>query len=616
MLDFVAHFMHRNDHKVSDAMFDRAYDRPLAEYIIDTCRNLEVIPAITLEETRLVTDQLQIRSEVNKQTAKDPRIKNNRALERLAQPNKTLYDMLYLTFRIQAKDRDVHVVRKVRIPKTVHGGYYVRNGKKVRVLNQVVDNSTFVKKNVLNFKTKLYPIKLSTGRMKLKFIDGETATCPFFRLDLLSKVTNPLIYYLAQYGIRHTIEMFRLEDVMCVVDTPLDEDNYLYLPITEGLYLEVNAKAFYVHEFVGTFTATMYDVLKDDPDITFRDAFDQEYWYGRLSEIFSKKRYASKALRILISFNKIMDTSVKKQLIIGKRRKRNTFTIILWMMTNYRELLKKDSHDLRFKRVRANETLAYYFDKHISHNVYSLLNTDNPTFEKYIRLLNSINEYTLLRGASGGGKSSTTSMFRYERYNDFDAIEISRYTLKGPTGINGGKDRTSLNYRDIYTSHLGRFDMNVCSSSDPGLTGYLCANVKLDHTGYFDTTGSEPDTYDMSIDSAVAKAAVPGYNENREDYLEMQLNRDEDGFIVLRRKPSSKEIQRMLVEHPEEHGLYRTDDGLRIIPRSENVDAKGFKILSRRKTGRDADKVERDTEGFVVLTRIVTRMSVRDKEEE
>ena len=139
MLDFVAHFMHRNDHKVSDAMFDRAYDRPLAEYIIDTCRNLEVIPAITLEETRLVTDQLQIRSEVNKQTAKDPRIKNNRALERLAQPNKTLYDMLYLTFRIQAKDRDVRVVRKVRIPKTVHGGYYVRNGKKVRVLNQVVD---------------------------------------------------------------------------------------------------------------------------------------------------------------------------------------------------------------------------------------------------------------------------------------------------------------------------------------------------------------------------------------------------------------------------------------------------------------------------------------------
>lgn len=614
MTDFIASYCHRNDKKVSKAMFQRVYDKPLVEYIVDTCRNLEVIPAITLEKWELVTDQLQIRSEVNKNTSKDPKVKNNRSLERLAQPNKTLYDMLYLTFRIQAKDRDVRVVRKVRILKPVHGGYYIRNGKKVRVLNQVVDNSTFVKKNVLNFKTKLYPIKLSTVRQKLKFLDGETATCPCFRLDLLYKVTNPLIYYLAQYGVQHTIEMFRLEDVMAVVDAPLDEDNYMYLPINDGLYLEVNEKAFYKHEFVGAFTATLFDVLRADPDITFRNVYDQEYWFGRLSEIFSKKRYASKALRILISFNKIMDTSVKKQLVIGKRRKRNTFTIVLWMMTNFGELLKKNSHDLKYKRIRANETLAYYFDKHISKNVYSLLNTDNPPFEKYIRLLNSINEYTLLRGASGGGKGSTTSMFRYERYNDFDAIEISRYTLKGPTGINGGKERTSLSYRDIYTSHLGRFDINVCSSSDPGLTGYLCANIPLDETGYFDTKNSEPDSYDLSIDSVVNKTAIPGYRKSREEYIETQLNRDEDGFVILKRRPNTQEMQKMFVERPEEFGLYRTNDGLRIIPKSENIDPKGFKILTRRKPAKDADKEVRDAAGFIVLTRVVTKMSVRDKE--
>lgn len=616
MLDFIAEYTHKNDDKISKAMFERVYDKPLVEYIVDTCRNLEVIPAITLDHWELVTDQLKIHTEINKQHAKDPKIKNNRCLERLAQPNKTLFDMLYLTFRIQAKDRDVYVVRKVRIPKPVHGGYYIRNGKKVRVLNQVVDNSTFVKKNVLNFKTKLYPIKLSTVRSKLKFLDGETATCPCFRLDLLYKVTNPLIYFLAQYGIQHTIEMFRLEDVMSVVDAPLDEDIYMYLPINDGLYLEVNEKAFYGHEFVGAFTATLYDVLKADSGITFRDAYTQDYWYGRLSEIFSKKRYANKALRILISFNKIMDTSVKKQLVIGKRRKRNTFTIIQWMMTNFGELIKKDSHDLRYKRVRANETLAYYFDKHISKNVYSLLNTDNPPFEKYIRLLNSINEYTLLRGASGGGKGSTTSMFRYERYNDFDAIEISRFTLKGPTGINGGKERTSLTYRDIYPSHLGRFDMNVCSSSDPGLTGYLCANVKLDETGYFDTKNSEPDAYDLAIDTVVNKCAESGYRHAREDYIDTQLNRDEDGFVILKRRPTTAEMQKMMTERPEEFGLYRTQDGLRIIPKSDNVDAKGFKILTRRKPAKDTEKEVRDADGFLVLTRVVTKMSVREAEDD
>lgn len=611
MDDFIAAYCReKNENKISREMFGRVYDKPLWEYIVDTCRNLEVIPAITLESYELVTDQLKIRPEINKANSKDPKIKNNRSLERLCQPNKTLYDMLYLTFRVQAKDRDVYVVRKVRVLKPIHGGYYLRNGKKVRVLNQVVDNSTFVKKDILNFKTKLYPIKLFVTRQKLKFYDGETVACPCFQLDLLYKIANPLVYFLAQYGLRHTIEMFRLEDVISVVDAPLDDGAYMYLKVGQDAYLEVNEKAFYGHEFVGMFVATLYNVL-EDPHGTFRNYYDQDYWFGRLSEIFSKKKSASKALRILISFNKIMDITVKKQLVIAKRRKQNTFTIILWMMTNYNALLKKDSNDLRHKRVRANETLAYYFDKHITKNVYSLLNTDNPPFEKYLRLLNSINEFTLLRGAHGGGKGSSTSMFRYERYNDFDAIEISRYTLKGPTGLNGGKHATADAYRDIYPSHLGRYDMNVCFSSDPGLTGYLCGNVKLDETGYFDSSSAEPDSYDLAIDKVVDRYKEAGYRENRDEYIDMQLNRDEDGFIRLERIPTPMERHQMMLADPEAYGFYRDSEGLHLIEQSDNVDPKGFRILTRIKAGKDADKEVRDADGFIELSRVITKLSVR-----
>lgn len=610
MLDFIAAYCHKNDHKVNDDMFRRVYDKPLVEYIVDTCKNLEVIPAITLESWYLETDQTKIRATVNKSISKDPKIKNNRALERLIQPNQTLYDMLYLNFRIRAKDRDLRVQRKVRILKMDRGGCYIRNGKKVRVLNQVVDNSTFVKDDELNFKTKLYPIKLSTVRCKMKFSDGEVVTCPCFRLDLLYKVTNPLIYYLAEYGLAHTIEMFRLESVMSVVDAPLDEDNYIYIPINDKLYVEVNAKAFYSHDFIAMFTATLYDVLKVEKTATLRDVYDRNYWLGRLSEVFSKKRYANKALRILISFNKIMDISVKKQLVIARRRKRNTFTIILWMMTNYSELLKKDSHDLKNKRVRANEVLAYYFDKHITKNVYSVLNTDNPPFEKYIRLLNSINEFTLLKGAHGGGKGSSSSMFRYERYNDFDAIEISRYTLKGPTGLNGGKKAISMKYRDIYTSHLGRYDLNVCFGSDPGLTGYLCANVQLDETGYFDSKDNEPDNYDASVDVVLNKYQEDGYIRNREQYIETQLSRGDDGFVQLKRRPTNKEMQELVMRDPERYGMYQTPSGLRMIPKHDE-DAKGFKILVRKKPVRQKTLDVRDEDGFCVLTRVSTKMSVR-----
>lgn len=609
MNEFIAEYCHQNDDRVNDDMFSRVYDKPLHEYIVDTCKNLEVIPAITLESWELVTDQTKIRGSINKKQTKDPKIRNNRTLERLAQPNRTLYDMLYLNFRIQAKGQDLHIQRKMRILKPIRGGMYIRNGKKIRILNQVVDNSTFVKDTTLNFKTTLYPIKLSTSKYKLKFIDGETVTCTCFKLDLMAKVVNPLMYFLAQYGVQNTIEMFNLDSVMAVVDAPLDEDHYMYLQASDHVYLEVHEKAFYAHEFIATFTATMFDALKADKNITFKDVYSEEYWLFRLSEIFSKKRYASKALRVLVSFNKIMDVGVKKRLILRKSHKKNTFTIIRWMMTNYNDLLKKDSHDLRFKRVRANETIAYYFDKHISKNMYSLLNTDDAPIEKYIRLLNSINEFTLLKGAHGGDKSGPSSMFWYERFNDFDAIEISRFTLKGPTGLNGGKKGISTPYRDIYPSHIGRYDLNVCSSSDPGLTGYLCANVQLGPTGYFDPNDTEPDNYDPIIDTILERFADPTYAQVRKDYISTQLSRDDEGFIQLRRKLTSDEMQHEFVTRPEKYGMYRTKDGLKLIPRMDAVDSKGFKVLVKKRAAKAIDPTkDRDSDGFYVLRPVVTKM--------
>ena len=616
MNDFIAEYCHRYDGRINKDLFERSYDRPLVDYIIDTCKNLEVIPGLELEKYWLVRDQTQIRSIINKKNAKDPKIKNNKTLERLAQPNKTLYDMLYLQFRIRAKGRDERIIRKVRVLKPIRGGLYMRNGNKVRILNQVVDNSTFVKGNVLNFKTKLYPIKLSTIKTKLKFTDGESASCACFRLDLLTKNINPLLYFLAQYGVAETIERFDLSRVMSVVDAPLDEDYYMYVKISNDVYLEVHEKAFYAHEFVAAFTASLVDALKVDKEMTFKQCYDTNYWREHLSEIFSKKRNVNKALRVLVSFNKIIDVGIRKSMVIRKHHRQDTFSIIRWMMTNYGELLKKDAHDLRYKRVRANETLAYFFDKHVSKNVYSLLNTDNPPFEKYVRLLNSINEFTLLKGAHGGGKTSPSSMFRDERYNDFDAIERSRFTLKGPTGLNGGKKGINWRYRDIYPSHMGRYDINVCSSSDPGLTGYLCANVQLDKSGYFDARDAEPDNYDPIIDTVLDRFADPDYARRRADYVDRRIHADKDGFVILRRKPTPEVIQKAIMSKPWKYGLYRAKSAdnrsyeLRLLPKQERGPDGFIHLIDRRKVRGGTYVVDDnlDAEGFYVLRRTVTKM--------
>ena len=174
MLDFISEYSREhNGKRINPAMFNRSYDRPLVEYILDACKNLEVIPAIKLESWEYITDQTQIRTEIDKRLAKDPMIRNNKALENVVHPNRTLYDLLILHFRITAKGRSMAVTRKLFVLKQLKDGSYIRNGKRVTLLNQVVDNSTYVKynsskmKTVLNFKTTLYPIKLSMTKKKL-----------------------------------------------------------------------------------------------------------------------------------------------------------------------------------------------------------------------------------------------------------------------------------------------------------------------------------------------------------------------------------------------------------------------------------------------------------------
>lgn len=629
MKEFLAEYCEKNRKKINPGLFERSFDKPLVDYFIDTFKNLEVLPGVTFDSYEYITDQTKIHTSINKKNKRDPKIKNNKRLERLVSSGESIYDLLILRFTLNVKGQTNHVTRRIKIPKLIDGRWFIRGGKKVLPLIQVVDNSTFVKagkkkqENILNFKTTLYPIKLFTKPLKVKFVDDdEQYHIPIFQLDLFTKVTNPLLYFLARYGLESTLELFCLDKVMAVVPEVIDPDNYLYLKVNNKLYLEVHEKAMRMHDFVGKFIGTIFECMYSDKNkITIKDAYNRDYWLERLSEVFSKKRSVDKGERVLISFKKIMDPYTKKRLCLKKYQKKNTFTIMRWMLTNYEELLKKDSNDLRTKRLRANETQAFFLDTYITKNVNSLLNTDNPSMERYMRLFNSISEDIVFRSShSVAGKSSQSSMFRFERYNDFDAIELSRYTLKGPTGLNGGKKKTSMRYRDIYPSHLGRYDPNVCSSSDPGLTGYLCANVQFDNNGYFDADKSEPNVYDKMILSAVDKIAEDNYVQSRKDIVETECSRGDDGFIQLRKKLTSQELQIEFNKYPWQYGLYAMDDGLHLIPKQVGTqrDPKGFMILKPRtpEQRKDVEELPRDEDGFIILRRTVIKPPATKKKKD
>ncbi len=605
MNDFLSEYCHKNDKKVNPDLFNRSFDKPLVDYVLSTIKNLEVFDAIRLVSYEFITDQSKIENRIDKTLKKDTKIKNNRALEKIVSSSDQLYDLLVLHFRVSFKGQVENVTRRMLIPKCVRG-HYIKGGNRFVNLIQIVDNSTFVKKNVINFKTTMYPLKIYPTPITLKFIDEEVIKTGMFTMDIFQKEANPLYFFFAKYGVQDTLELFNVGGIMSIVNDIIDEDNYMYLKIKDGIYLEVHEKGFHAHPFIPNFFATVANILSSDAkNITFKSIYTEDYWLGRLSTIYYKNPNIAKGRNILTSFTKLIDPYTMYRLKLPKFHKKNTFRIVRWMMVNYAELMKKDSNDLKNKRMRANEIQAYYLDTYLANQVYRILKSDNPTIDTYIKLLGKINENALQMAASGKG-SSATAMQRSERYNDFDALNMVRYTLKGPTGINGGKHKTSDSYRDIYPSHIGRYDINFCSAQDPGLTGYLCINNKFDNMGNFDENYSEPDAYDPIIDKILSSKSEPDYAEIRKAYIQNQLYRDETGFITLKRKKSNDEINEEFRRNPWKYGLYRLNGELRIMPKLMGVDSKGVLTLKRKQksNGFKVKNVEyRDANGFMVLKR-------------
>lgn len=601
MREFLAQYSERNDDKINHDLFDRKFDRPLVEFVVDSIKNLEVLPAIKLDSWELVTDQTKIRTTINKRLNKDTKIKNNKILERLVPLNETVADLLVLHFTVSAKGRTEHVTRRMLVLKEMPGHYYIIGGKKVTLINQVVDNSTFVKGNKLKFKTIQFPVDLYLVNKTIEAYDGSKTKVKIYRMDLFSKESNPLQYYLAKYGVMDTIEMFGLEDVMAITYRKIDVTTYQYYRVCKDLYLEVNRKAMKAHEFVGRFVGTLYDAMSGDMSMTSHDVLDIDYWLGRLSEIFISKKQVTRGKKALISFSRIMDPTTKKRLMLKKQHKRDSFCLVRWLITNFDELMKKDNHDLKFKRLRGNECIAYFFDVYITRNVYSLLNSNNVQFDRYIKLLNTIHDTALLKaGRSGSAKGTSHSIYRYERYNDFSIIDACRHSLKGPNGLNGGKNGVAPHYKDIYPSHIGRYDLNVCSSSSPGLTGYLTANCKLDENGYFDSGNNEPDSYDQIISAVLEDISEYQYRIKRTRLLVEEKNRDKDGFLILEKRMTPMELNREFADHPEKYGLFECGKDLRLIPAYENVDPKGFMTLVWNNND-SSDEILRDKDGFIIL---------------
>jgi len=505
--------------RVSDDIFKRTFDRPLSEYCIDIFKGLTIIPGLTLDSWEVIEDQSKINVEIDRKIIKEKKILNNDNIKRIVPIDGTDEDLIRATFSY-VTDGVHHFTQTVEmfIPHQDIYGYYTINGRKQLPLNQIVDRSTFVKfdkrldRDVLIFKTLRWPIKIDLPERSIETNEGWLRGYTF-HLDLFNKKFQPVLYYLAELGLENTLKYFYLEDAIGISDKIRDPKNYLYhhMPCKDGeMYLTLDKKYKSI-KFATDFFICLSECFIEDQSLgeikedrkkkkagplLYSNIYSKTYWRERLAYQFYT-RDAKRADNVILSFRRALDeSSIKNTIGIKKTHLRDTFSTIRYLMTEYVELVKKDNHHTDNKRVRNNECLVYYLDRYITHNMNSVLSSNKIKPGRIRQLLNSINHTTFYRAMS------SYDIWRYERYNDFDITNLARYTFAGPAGLSGGKYKTSMKDRIIYPSHVGIFDIST-STSNPGVTGMMCINIKLQKGGSFS------DHYDSSTYIKKVNKIVP-----------------------------------------------------------------------------------------------------------
>ena len=102
-----------------------------------------------------------------------------------------------------------------------------------------------------------------------------------------------------------------------------------------------------------------------------------------------------------------------------------------------------------------------------------------------------------------------SGLFRYDdRINDMDFFNKFKYTIKGPNSLGGKNDKNiAIKYRNAYPSYIGKIDINVCGTSDPGSSGIITPFAKTEKLFFNADAEPQDGIFDFIKDNELLKSS-------------------------------------------------------------------------------------------------------------
>ena len=234
---------------------------------------------------------------------------------------------------------------------------------------------------------------------------------------------------------------------------------------------------------------------------TVEDLEDIDYWTEHIGGLFTKTAHKMRdsGNSTITFFERLLDLTTKDILKVSEINKQSIYSIVRWMIQNFAELKQKNNMDLSTKRLRLNEYIASMLSMRLGESVNRLLSSQGKATFKQVENIFKFPGNIVLQ------LLQTSQLLKYDdRVNDLDIFSALRYTVKGPNSLGSKSDRNiNVKFRGVHPSYLGNLDINVYSSSSPGLSGSCTPFAKV-HKLYFDDA-PEPQDQEYEIMKELAE---------------------------------------------------------------------------------------------------------------
>ena len=371
-----------------------------------------------------------------------------------------------------------------------------------------------------------------------------------------------MYYILAAYGLRYTMEFLGINNVL-VTDKPVTDPFWrcyqkhnLFVCIPKGC----------PDPMTQCLAVTIYDAIGKDTNIN--ELYNQRYWLKVLGTTF-KNASVEKGLFILDSVESIYDMITKEMLRLSDEMKCDIYYVLRWLMREFPALRAKDNVDVTTKKPRISDYIAQVYATKLSGGIHRISDMGKKvTLKSVIKAIYTAPMYVVKAIICMNNLVDYVDMV-----NDNDATTALKFTYKGIAGL--GEDGTSVQpvYRYVDPSHIGILDLDVSSTSDPGMSGMICPMTNIYNGSFSDF--QEPNNWENQYgylqqefkrrNPNAVSPFVEGqifkpfdYKANREIIIEECLNLDKPKCPIINLEDPNVDYSTMSAKKEEKTSISST----------------------------------------------------------